>query len=222
MIEFKNVYLQYVKEYCSLYNVSFVIKNSCLIVGDYDATISILRLISKFENNYKGDIFIDNINIKNINNKDLNLSFLPKKPILFNNKNIFKNLYYPLNLQKISKNNAKNMIKAVFFKYNLQNLFKNEKNINFSFEDFLKIKIKNLNINQQKLIAILRAILKQPKYILLEDFFDDDTNFDDLFINILNDAKTTSNIILTQKNKLKNPLNIEKIIAFENGSLLEK
>ena len=95
MIKFESVYLNYVNEFYSLYDFSCEINSHTLFVGDFfSGTTAIMRTLSKIDKDYKGNIFIDNTNIKNIKDKDLNLVYLPEKPILFKNKSIFKNLYY--------------------------------------------------------------------------------------------------------------------------------
>ncbi len=50
------------------------------------------------------------------------------------------------------------------------------------------------------LIALIRAIIRKPKYILLENFFEDlDENYINLATNILKDAEQFSTIIACEK-----------------------
>ena len=95
MIKFENVFIKYVQDFYSLYNFNCNICSNTLLIGDfYSGTSAIMRTISKIDNQYTGDIYIDNINIKNIKSKELDLSYLPHSPIIFKNKNIFKRLDY--------------------------------------------------------------------------------------------------------------------------------
>lgn len=169
MIKFDNVSIQYSKEFFTLLNFNFEISSNTLFVGDfYNGAISIMRIISKIDKEYSGKCTIDNIDIRNIKDKDLDLCYLPSTPVLIENKSTFKNLYFPLKIRKINKNTAKNQI----------NSLKNELNSNF-FEK----KIKKLNLTERKIVALMRAVLRKPKILLLENFFE---NFDETYLEIAN------------------------------------
>ena len=169
-----------------LFNFSTEIKNHTLFVGDdYVGSSAIMRLLAKIDNTYFGNIFIDKTNIKNIKDKDLNIAYVPQIPYLFKHKSIEKNLTYPLNLRKFDKNYIKNTINLVFLNYNLKN-FNN--------------KISKMNLSEQKILTLIRASLWQPKYLLLENFFEDLDEKDFKLANkIIDDIKKKSIIIATEK-----------------------
>ena len=78
MIKFDKVYLQYVKEFYSLYDFSCEISSHTLFVGDFfDGTTAIMRTLSRIDKDYNGNIFIDEINLRKINKKNLDLAYLP-------------------------------------------------------------------------------------------------------------------------------------------------
>ena len=205
MIKFCQVYIQYVNEFYSLYDFSCVIKNHTLFVGDFfDGTKAIMRILSGIDKNYKGEIFIDDINLKNIKDKDFLVAYLPENPVLFENKNIFKNLYYPLKIRKINKNIAKNLIYSEFLELKKKNLNFLDKYLNNEIKDILNIKTKKLNLSEQKIIALLRAQIREPKYILLENFFEDlDERYFNLAFKILNKIKNKSIVIACEKDETK-------------------
>ena len=186
MIKFDSVSIQYVKEYFALYNFSTEIKNHTLFVGDdYVGSSAIMRLLAKIDNTYSGNIFIDEINIKTIKDKDLNVAYIPQIPYLFKHKSIEKNLAYPLNLRKFDKNHIKNTIHIAFLNYNLKNF--NEK-------------ISKMNLSEKKILTLIRASLWQPKYLLLENFFEDlNESYFELANKIIEDIKKNSIIIATEK-----------------------
>ncbi|MBR4998908.1 MAG: ATP-binding cassette domain-containing protein [Clostridia bacterium] len=186
MIKFDSVSIQYVKEYFALYNFSTEIKNHTLFVGDdYVGSSAIMRLLAKIDNTYSGNIFIDEINIKTIKDKDLNVAYIPQIPYLFKHKSIEKNLAYPLNLRKFDKNHIKNTINIAFLNYNLKNF--NEK-------------ISKMNLSEKKILTLIRASLWQPKYLLLENFFEDlNESYFELANKIIEDIKKNSIIIATEK-----------------------
>ena len=184
MIELQQVYIQYVNSFYSLYDCNLKIDcNTHLIENETYSAMAIMRVLSKIDKHYKGEIFIDDINLKNIKDKDLNIAYIPKNPVLL--KNTFKNLNYVLKIRKINKKDRINIINSTICKYNLQNLNKN---------------IKKLNKNEQKIIALIRAIIRKPKYVLLENFFEDlDENYINLATQILKDAEQYSTIIACEK-----------------------
>ena len=121
MIKFENVSIQYVKEYFALYNFNCEIKSHTLFVGDdYVGSSAVMRLISKIDNDYSGDIFIDETNIKTIKDKDLNVAYVSQIPYLFKHKSIEKNLAYSLKIRKFNKKDIKSTLNSAFKKYNLK------------------------------------------------------------------------------------------------------
>lgn len=186
MIKFESVSIKYVKEFFSLYNFNYSINSNTLFVGDdYVGSSSIMRLLSKIDCNYSGNIYVDDKNIKEIKSKALSIAYVPQKPELFSFKSIEKNLSFPLKIRKFDKKHIKNTVKTAFFEYNLQNFNKN---------------IKKLNLSERKILTLIRASLWKPKYLLLENFFEDlDNSYIELTCKILNSIKQFSTIIATEK-----------------------
>lgn len=195
MIEFKNVSIKYVNDFYSLLNSNLVFDKSYILINDETfSRFAIMRLISKIDKKYEGEIFVDSTNLKLISDKNLPIAYCPTKPELFNSK-IFNNLIYPLKLRKINKNIAKNTVNSIINKYL------------FNFSD----KINKLNNSQKKIVALVRALVRKPKYVLLEDFFDDlDKDYFDLATQIIYDHKDQIFIISSNKNFPKN-LNFKTI-----------
>ena len=187
MIEFKNVFIKYIQSFYSLYNFSHTFNKNTLIIGD--ATIgssAILRIISKIDTDFTGNVYIDNLDIKSIKDKDINLAFVPQKCELFLHKNVEKNLLYPFIIRKTNKEIAKIKIFEFLKQFNLQQL--------------LKTKVKKLNPSEQKIIALMRAIIREPQYILIEDFFKSlDINYHSLANKLINFAAKKSIIIACEE-----------------------
>lgn len=157
MIKLENISISYIKEYATLINVNAELSNNTLIIGSIeDGTVPLFRIISKIENDYTGKCIIDDRNIRKIKDKDLDLAYLPSCPYLFKNRNIFDNLYYPLKIRKIKKKDIAFKIQSLIDKYLID--FPND--------------IKKMNISQQKIIVLIRAMIREPKYVLIENLFD--------------------------------------------------
>lgn len=182
MIVLKNVFVKFANEFFSLFDSSFSINcNTFLIEKNLCGATAFFRTLSRINQHYEGEILIDNVNLKNIKTKNLSISYLTKNPILFNNKSIEYNLSFPLKIKKINKKTIKNTVNSMIFTYNLQNFNK---------------KVKNLSNSEKKIICLVRALIKQPKYVLLENFFDDlNENYVELALKILKDICKNSIVI---------------------------
>lgn len=207
MIEFVHVYLKYIKDYYTLYDINLKINTNTILIGEcFDGTNSILRLISKIDKKYVGEIFIDGLNLTKIKDNELNVAYVSEDAYLFKNKSVFDNLYYPLKIRKIKKNEAKNLINNYLKKFD----------INFSVK-----KIKDLSISEKKIITLLRACIRKPKYLLLEHFFDNlDEKFYQLANDIINEFKKDL-IIIACENSDINQISLydAKRVNLENGSI---
>lgn len=186
MIKFDSVTIKYVHEFFSLLNFNLEIKNNTLIVGDfYSGSTAIVRTLTKLDKNYTGEIYIDDINIKEIKDKDLTIAYVSETPYLFKHKSIEKNLIFPLKIRKNLKKDAKNIVKNAIFNYKLDTFPKS---------------VKKLSVTEQKLLTLIRASLWKPKYIILENFFERlDEKYFELAYKIINDIKQHSIIIATEK-----------------------
>ena len=216
-------YVLYIKDYFSLYNINLKINENTLLLGDINSGCNfLLRILSKIDKNYEGEILIDDINLNRIKDKDLNLAYIPNTPYLFENKTILENLIYPLKIRKITKKEAilraKTVIKPYFFEIfeNFINLYEKDQRVFVArhnkfdsnsnkndFENFLKIKVKFLDLSTKKILTLLRAKLREPKYILIENFFE---NLDDCYFDLANKIILDfehSTIIATQSEEQK-------------------
>ena len=90
MIELKNVSIKYVNDYFSLLNFNSKINNHTIFVGDhYVGSLAIMRILAKIDKHYTGEVFVDNVNLKQIKDKELNIAYVPQITCLFKNKNLF-------------------------------------------------------------------------------------------------------------------------------------
>ena len=182
-------------------------------------------------------VFIDDANLKQIKDKDLDLAYIPEKPYFFKNKSVLENLIYPLKIRKIDNKNAKNSVILLLRRYDIKNFLKKLQNLNLIFDEkyekkfdkdfnfdekFLNVKMKYYSFSMQKILSLLRAIVRKPKYILLENYFENlDTNFCDFAKKILNDISKSSIIIATEsKNNLKYFKDYSQI-KFNAGSIVD-
>ena len=180
MIEVKNVYLKEHSEYFSLFNANFSFEKNTLLIGDEtNGVYSLFRVIAKIDKNYKGEILYFGTNLKKVNNKELDLAYVCANDFLFNQKTIFYNLFYPLKIRGIKKQEAINKINSLFSRFNIK------------LE--LNAKAKTLTSSERKLLCLIRGLIREPKVLIAENLF---MHLDkDLF-------QTASNLIANAKNTL--------------------
>lgn len=161
MIELKNVYLGYNKEYYALFdiNLKFQKGDRAIIVGENGSgKTSLLRVIAGLENVQKGEVYIDNTPLKNIDfSKDVSLGYLSSKPIFYENKTVLKNLMWALKIRGEEKEKQEEKALAVLKEYDIEHL-KDEK-------------VGRLCKSDRRLVQIARLALR-PLDILLCDEFD--------------------------------------------------
>lgn len=214
MIEFQKVSIKYITDYYSLYNLNFKISKNCTLVGEKTSGANfVLRLLAQIDKTYQGEIFIEGKNLKQIKAKDLDLAYVTVQPVLFKQKSVLRNLIYPLVIRKTKKDEAKNIVKQFLSSIDLKILFDLK---DFNLETFLKTKAKKLSEIQRKLLCFIRAIIRKPGILLLENLTEGlNQKQVEIVKNILNNI---SSLIISVDNK--NVFGFEEI-KFENGSVVK-
>ena len=162
MIELKNVFLRYTKEYDTLHNVSISLPSTGVVqlVGDkFSANNSLIRVIGGLEKTNAGEVYFDNVSVHNIPVKDRGIGYIGQDLGLFPNRTVFYHLYYVLHIRKIKKNQCASLIDSCLEEYGLLEL-KNKK-------------IKQLTAYEKMLVAIARLNLLDRKIVLIENILDD-------------------------------------------------
>jgi len=221
MIEIKNLTYGFDKRFKVLLDVNLKIEsNTILKSNNFLDTQILFRVLTKQDRDYQGEVFFDDVNLKKISLKNLEVAYITKEPNLLKRKSILFNIAYPLIVRKTKKIEALNLAKSALKKFNL-------------------IEIENKKINQlsyfEKLIVtILRTSLRQCKYIFVDDIFTPlNESEKEIILNLLNKISFNFNENKNQNLQKSNPtlivstndefatknLNISKIYSFSNGTL---
>ena len=213
MIEVKNLYLKFIREYYALYDINVTIQSgeAVAFVGkEHSGRTTLLRVIAGLEKFDCGEIFINDRDIKTINFKtDLNLGYVPEIPVFFENKTVYENLKYVLTERNFSKNEIEEKI--------------NKALIDFKIEKYKNIKIKDLDLYEKYLISFVRLSLRKLEYLLVDNIFCKLTEEDgDALIELINDVfvknGVTTIIVADNFEKLDNVCT--RAVYFENGSIV--
>ena len=216
MIEVKNLYLNYIKEYYALYNINLTVNDAekVAIVGEPESgKTTLLRIICGLENYNKGEIYLNKTNLKNINfKKDLNLVYLSATPIFFNNKTVHDNLAYPLKIRGFSEEIINKKINRALDSLGVVGL-KEEK-------------IKKLSDNEKAIINIARSLLRDADIYLIDDIFKFDQITNKKIAQVLSENLSKDASILYALNKsneyLTSVLNVQQIYNMKSGSLKQQ
>ena len=215
-VEFKNLWFSYNPNDYILRDVNFKIDKgqSVAFVGSTGSgKTSIINLINRFYEYQKGDILIDDVDIRDYNSSDLrkNIGLVSQDVFLFSDS-ILNNI--TLYNDNISEEEVWSSIKKVGA----------EKFIN-SLPGKLSFNVKerggSLSVGQRQLISCIRIMLYDPKIILLDEAtssVDSDTEL--MIQNAISEIlKNRTSIVVAHR--LSTIKEVDKIIVIESGEIKE-
>ena len=186
------------------------------IVGETGAgKTTLVKLISRFYEVNKGNIKLDGVNIREITKKDLRdlIGFVPQDAFLFTGT-IKENLLYAYD--NPSREIEKKMIEVSKFlglHYFIEALHK-------KYDTKLKENASNISIGQRQLIAFARALITDPKILILDEATSSvDPYTETLIQDALNKARKgrTTIIIAHRLSTIKNADHIIVLSADKKG-----
>ena len=179
-----------------------------LLVGNPGAGKSTLfEILSGINKDWLG-------NINGVEPKDFSwgesITFLPSKPVLFENKSVRYNLEYALKVLKIKKHYEEMLLKAYE---------------EFGLEDKLKTKVKKLSYIEKQKVALARSFIKNAKIVFIDDFFKNaktEEEQNEIFENIEKVKLEGKTVIIAVNNGVVPKLNFDYILKIENKKIEEK
>lgn len=188
MININNISKKFGKEVV-FKNISFEIKNNerLLIIGPSGSgKTTLIRCLNKFENPNSGNIFLDGINIKKINNEELR----GKIGMVFQNYNLFPHL---------------TVLENVTLAPNVLKLGSKKENTKKASELLDKVHIldkkdeypSTLSGGEKQRVAIARTLATSPEIVLFDEptsALDPETIID--FIELLKELSKTTTIVV--------------------------
>ncbi|MGN1379814.1 MAG: amino acid ABC transporter ATP-binding protein [Bacilli bacterium] len=155
-----------IKDLCKSYGDKEILKNINLTINDNEIVAiigksgcgksTLLRCISRLENITKGSIYIDNENINNIKDYYKKVGMVFQNFNLFENLNVLDNLILsPVKLKLMTKDEAVKKAKNYLKDIGLINKINEYP--------------KNLSGGEKQRVAIIRALMENPKIILFDE-----------------------------------------------------
>ena len=217
-LAFENVGFTYEDtDIVALKNVSFTLNQgqTLAIIGKTGSGKStILTLLSRLYDVNEGKITIDGTDIRDLNLFDLrnNIGVVPQDAFLFSDS-IKNNI-------KFGNENATD--EEVYEAAKKAVVHDNIINFNLKYETVLGERGITLSGGQKQRVSIARAIIKNPKILLLDDSLSavDTETEEQILNNLLDFCKDKTTIIVTHR--VSSAKNADKIIILEDGQIIQQ
>ena len=214
-ISFRSVDFEYKKDNQVLENINLEIKKGevTAFVGASGAGKStMMALILKFISPNRGEIFIDDKNLKSLNTKDVrnNIAFVQQQPFLFSGKII--------DVIKMGRKFTKAEVIDSAKKANAHQFIQN---LPDKYETKITERGSNISGGQIQRIAIARAILGNPSILLLDEATSAlDAESESEVQEGLNRAMKDRTVIVIA-HRLATTQGADKIVVFDKGKIVE-
>ena len=159
MIELKNVFFGYNKEYFALYDISLKLENGekvALIGESGSGKTALLRVIAGLDKPQKGEVYFDDKLLNSVDfKKDVSLGYLSSKAVFYESKSVYKNLVWALKIRCVDKALWDEKVCKVLEEFEITNL-KNEK-------------VGRLCRSDRRLVQMARLALRPLDVLLCDD-----------------------------------------------------
>ena len=217
-ITFNNVYLTYSDSNIkALQGLNFNIdqgKTIAIIGKTGSGKSTILELIGRTYDCSKGSVEIDNTDIKkiNLNNLRNSIGYVPQDPFLFSDT-IENNI-------KFGKKNA--TYEEIIFVAKKAVVHKDIIKFRKDYKTVLGERGINLSGGQKQRISIARALIKEPKILLLDDCLSavDTETEEEILNNIASLRKNKTTIIVSHR--ISSTKNVDHIIVLDKGKIIQE
>lgn len=212
-LELKNLNFSYgEKEILKDLNMKIKSNKITAIVGESGCGKSTLaKLVGGFERNYNGEILYNGLSEISNDSLNENIMLVDNSPYFFK-----ESLRY--NLKMANKNADDDKLRKVLEEVGLYSYFKNIGGL----DSILESAGNNLSGGQKQRLAIGRALLKEPKILILDESISNiDKESEDLILNLIQKLKEKMTIILIT-HRLNTVLQADYIYYLDNKKVAEE
>lgn len=211
MLQVKNLFLKYTREYFALYNVNMRIAEgeSVAFIGeDESGKTSLLRIFAKLETPSKGEVYIKDIPLNKLNYKtDISAGYVPATPVFIERKTVYENFKYILKSWGDDEAEIENKINKVIIEYSIEKL--------------KDVKIKDLSLEEKYVLSLIRLSMRELDLLMVDNIFDHISDIArEVVINLIKRLKTkkTTLIVATTTPEIAQKL-CKKNYYFKHGSV---
>lgn len=203
----------------ALNNVSFNIElgKTLAITGKTGSGKStIAALINRFFDPTKGNITIDNTDVKDFNFIDLrkHIGYVPQDDFLFS-ESIKNNIAFGIHNNQVNLKDIENAAKKADVYHNIMDLPE-------KFETIVGERGVTLSGGQKQRIAIARAIVEPPEILIFDDCLSAvDTNTEEKILNNLKEITVGKTTIIIG-HRISSIKHADKIIVLDEGKIIEE
>ena len=219
-IEFRNVTYNYPNSNIkAVEDLSFTIEpgETFAIIGKTGSGKStILNLLLRNIDPDQGQILIDGIDLKNINLDDFReqSGIVPQEVFLFSDT-IGNNIRFGVHDREIKESELRDIAQKAHVLHNIDKFPD-------GFETILGERGVNLSGGQKQRVSIARALLRDPKLLLLDDCLSAvDTETEEIILKNLK-GEIASKTTLIVSHRISSLRNADKLILLENGKKIEE
>lgn len=215
-IEFKDIHFGYVKKEPVLKGLNLSVKSGekiAIVGATGSGKTTIVNLLTRFYELNKGEILIDGINITDIKKQDLRkaIAIVLQDTVLFNDTIKTNIKYGNLNATDKEMQNAAEIAMASSFINRLPN----------KYDTVLSEGGGNLSQGQRQLLSISRAVLQNPKILILDEATSSVDTRTEMKIGqaMINLMKNRTSLIIAHR--LSTIRDADKIVVVKNGVIFE-
>lgn len=215
VLEFNHVYFKYPNaKKAVLKDINFEIKKGeqvAIIGGTGSGKTTLIDLIMRFFDVTSGSILLNNVDIRDINQKKLRskMGYISQKGVIFKGT-IESNIKFGSNFSKEELENAINMSEAYEFINNKKGKEKSE----------VSQKGTNLSGGQKQRISIARALIRKPDIYIFDDSFSALDYVTDKKLRDTLRTKLSESTIIIVAQRISTVLNADKIIVLDKGEIV--
>lgn len=214
MIEVKNLFLKFTREYYALYDVNMNIEDgeSVAFIGeDESGKTSLLRIFAKLEKMTKGEVYIKDIPLEKLDYRtDISAGYIPSTPVFLEKKTVYENFKYILKAWGMKEADIESKINEIIIEY--------------AIEKIKDRKIKELSLEEKYVLSFIRLSMRDNLDLLMVDnIFDRLSEASmEVVLDMIKKLKTkkTTLIIATTKPSIAQKL-CKKFYYFKNGSVAD-
>ena len=220
-IQFNNVSFSYGDKNKLIENLNVEFepnKLNCIVGESGEGKSTLFELILKLVKPLEGQIFIDDIDISNVNNNNLRkyISFCPQNGSLFNESFLYNLLYGIKNYEKEDYDKLIYLLKKL-------NLYKKIKSLENGINTYVGTLGNKLSGGEKQRILLIRALMKPDSKIILLD--EPTSNLDiknsDIVFNIIKNELKNKTILFTS-HKMSTIKKADKIFVLHEGKIVEQ